>query len=66
MCGVQSGGELTELSDVSGFNSQLDHSNSKAVLLTLAYNVSTVDKLLELGLNTPISTYAALTTCIGM
>jgi len=65
VCGVQSGGELTELSDVSGFNSQLDHNNSKAVLLTLAYNVSTVDKLLERGLNIPISALA-LTTCIGM
>jgi len=63
VCGVQSGGELTELSDVSGFN--LDHNNSKAVLLTLAYNVSTVDKLLERGLNIPISALA-LTTCIGM
>lgn len=66
MCGVQSRGELTELSGASGLNSQLDHNNSKAVLLMLAYNVSTVDKLLELALNTPVSTYAALTTCIGM
>lgn len=66
MCGVQSGGELTELSDVSGFNSQLDDNNSKAVLLMLAYNVSPVDKLLDLALNTPVSTYAALTACIGM